>query len=68
MLYIYNIKLTFCHDLSYFWQKKSIWHTNCVSKSSRTFYRLHKATGIELNYQGIGANDKLITYDKSQEC
>ena len=24
------------------------------SKSSRTFYRLHKATGIELNYQGIG--------------
>lgn len=58
ILYIYNIKLTFCHNLSYFWQKKSIWHTNCVSKSSRTFYRLHKATGIELNYQGIGVKHK----------
>lgn len=58
ILYIYDIKLTFCHNLSYFWQKKSIWHTNCVSKSSRTFYRLHKATGIELNYQGIGVKHK----------
>ena len=54
MLYIYNIKLTFCHDISWFLTENSIWHTNCVSKSSRTFYRLHKATGIELNYQGIG--------------
>ena len=54
ILYIYDVKLTFYHNLSFFWQKHSIWHTNCVSKSSRTFYRLHKATGIELSYQGIG--------------
>lgn len=41
-----------CHGS---WQKKSLWHITCIEKKgNRTLYRLYKAIGVELNYQGIG--------------
>ena len=55
MLYIYNIKLTFCHDMSWFLaEKKPLAYNMHRKKGNRTLYRLYKAIGVELNYQGIG--------------